>query len=471
MTRTLSVLGALLIAYGGYAQEELNLQKCREMALESSKKLAVADRQLMKAAWEKKVYRANFFPKISGTGMYAYMQKDYSFTLKGGYLPTYVPDGSGNLALNILQDAAGRPVVGPDGNFVLKEYAFMPDIALSFGLDHAYTVGGLVEQPLYLGGKIRSAYRMAAIGEEMAELSRKSTRAEVITEADEAYWQYLRLRELVHSAVAYENVVRELVRNLADAHRAGMASRNDLLKAQVKLNEAELMLQKARNGETLAGMNLCRVIGVELETSLQVKDSLQEGITPGVWQGDSGITARPEYGLLDKNIELKKNQTRLTRADFLPQLGLSASYSWTDGIAFNGEADGMASFMAVASLKVPVFHWNEGRNKVKAMKAEQEMSELQKEDMVQMMRLEEARARFNVEDAVTRVGLTRKSLLQAEENLAVSKNRYEVGMETLTDYMEAQAQWQKAWSDWIDAKTELRMSETRYLRATGRLEG
>ena len=66
--------------------------------------------------------------------------------------------------------------------------------------------------------------------------------------------------------------------------------------------------------------------------------------------------------------------------------------------------------------------------------------------------------------------LTAKSLLQAKENLMVSKNRYEVGMESLTNYMEAQAQWQKAWSDWIDAKAELRVSETHYLRATGRLE-
>ena len=39
----------------------------------------------------------------------------------------------------------------------------------------------------------------------------------------------------------------------------------------------------------------------------------------------------------------------------------------------------------------------------------------------------------------------------------------------ITNYMEAQAQWQKAWSDWIDAKAELRLSETRYLKATGRL--
>ena len=49
------------------------------------------------------------------------------------------------------------------------------------------------------------------------------------------------------------------------------------------------------------------------------------------------------------------------------------------------------------------------------------------------------------------------------------KNRFEVGMETLTNYMEAQAQWQKAWSDWIEAKAELRVNETYYLKSTGRL--
>lgn len=159
----------------------------------------------------------------------------------------------------------------------------------------------------------------------------------------------------------------------------------------------------------------------------------------------------------------------LTRSDFLPQLGVSLSYGYTDGISVNGESEGIASFVALASLKVPVFHWCEGRNKIKAMKAEQEMSELKKEDASQMMLLEATKARFGVEDAAMRVKLTAHSLTQAQENLTESKNRYEVGMETLTDYMEAQAQWQKAWSDWIDAKAGLRLSETGYLKATGRL--
>ncbi len=452
------------------AQLELNLQQCREMAMESSKKMAIAGQKKAKVTFDKKAYRANFFPKVSGIGMYAYMQKDFSFSIKGGYLPTYIQGNNGQWIPNLLLNPeTGQPVVGSDGKYIFNQYAYMPDIALSLGLDHAYTVGGILEQPVYMGGKVRAAYRMASVGVEMAELNLKYNRAEVLAETDQAYWQYVRLQETVLSALKYKEAVEELLRNLSDACRTGMALQNDVLKARVKLNEAELMLQKARNGQTLSRMNLCRLIGVGLHTAIQVNDTLGETILPDLWEGEQDISKRPEYGLLDKEVELKERQMEVTRSDFLPRLGVSVSYGYTDGIAVGGESEGMASFMALASLKVPVFHWSEGRNKIKALKAEREISELTREDAVQMMQLEVAKARFGVEDALTRVKLTRKSLQQAEENLTVSRNRYEVGMETLTNYMEAQAQWQKAWNDWIDAKAELKLSETRYLKATGRL--
>lgn len=469
MVKVVLILLGILVGTGVPAQVKIDLRKCREMALESSKKMAVADKQVVKAGYDKKAYRANFFPKLSAMGTYAYMQKDYSFKIDGGNLPTFVPGGNGTLVPNYLLDGNGKVVMGADGRPVFAQYAYMPDIALAVGLENAYTVGGILEMPVYMGGKIRHAYRMSAIGTEMAELNLHYNRAEVITEADGVFWQYVRLQELELSAQKYKEVVAELVKNLTDARQVGMASRNDLLKAQVKLNEAELLLQKTQNGKQLAAMNLCRVIGLDLNTALQAEDSLSGMITPGILENGITVTQRPEYSILDKEIELKQKQVELTRSDFLPQLGVSVSYGYTDGISMNGESEGLASFMALASLKVPVFHWSEGRNKIKAMKAEQEMSELKKEDASQMMLLEATKARFGVEDAAMRVKLTAHSLTQAQENLTESKNRYEVGMETLTGYMEAQAQWQKAWSDWIDAKTELRLSETGYLKATGRL--
>lgn len=463
----------LMLLFAGYCRAqvvELNLQECRKLAVEHSKKLQSAEQQMLKSGFEKNAYRANFLPKISVTGMYAYVQKKMKYKIDGGYLPVFdEKDRSASLPVNSVVFENNVPKMGADGLPVFKQYAFMPDIDLNLGIRNAYTVGLMLEQPLYMGGKVRSAFRMASIGKEMAELNVKYSRSEVITEADEAYWQYLRLMEQAKAAEKYLEVVKELVKNVQDAYQNGMASQNDLLKAQVRQNEAELMVQKANNGVALSRMNLCRVIGVDLYSSLELQDSLQEGIRPGILEAGEDISGRPEYNILEKQVELKEKQVALTRSDFLPQLGVSATYGYGDGIQLNGESDGVATFAAVASLKVPIYNWGEGRNKVKAMKAEEEMAKMKKEETAQLMELEVARARYNVEDAVVRVQLTRKSLSQAEENLLVSKNRFEVGMETITNYMEAQAQWQKAWSDWIDARAELHLSETYYLKSTGRL--
>jgi len=45
-----------------------------------------------------------------------------------------------------------------------------------------------------------------------------------------------------------------------------------------------------------------------------------------------------------------------------------------------------------------------------------------------------------------------------------------VGMENLTALLEAQAQWQETWSQWIDAKALLHLSVSQYLKAIGKLD-
>ena len=82
----------------GFAQEiVLNLQKCREMAVENSKKMQVAAEQQKKAGYDWKSYRANFLPKISGSGLYAYMHKKMNYKIDGGYLPVYQSSDVGQI--------------------------------------------------------------------------------------------------------------------------------------------------------------------------------------------------------------------------------------------------------------------------------------------------------------------------------------------------------------------------------------
>lgn len=158
----------LLLAFAPLrAQRQLDLKECREMALEYSKQLAIAEKQKEKAVWTKKEYGANYLPKLSASGFYLYHQKKQEYKLSGGYLPTYVPDADGKLQPNVVIGADGKPVMGTDGKPVFHEYAFLPDIPLTLSLRGVYMASVQLQQPLFMGGKIRRHIRRLNLGKSL----------------------------------------------------------------------------------------------------------------------------------------------------------------------------------------------------------------------------------------------------------------------------------------------------------------
>ncbi len=463
------IIVLLLLPMAIDAQIELNLQKSRELSIKYSQYLMIAGKQKEKASFERKAYKALYFPKLSAMGMFYYNPSGFDYTLEGGYLPTYTPSITGELVPNLLLDGGGNPIIGSDGNPVFKMYSFMPDVEMNVGMEGVGVAGLMLEQPVYMGGKIRTANEMAKTGESLADENIRMNRAKVISESDEAYWKYVTVKEKLSVAQKYRALLDELVKNLSDAYSTGMISRNDLLKAEVKKNEANLMVQKASNGLELARMNLCRVTGLPFQTEIVVNDSLPEMPSAEVLNISNQIENRPEYRMLEKSADLKEKNVKLVRSEFLPQVGVGANYSYIEGPQLNGERTSTNAFSAMATVKIPIFGWGEGHNKVRAAKAEYEISMLKMQQAVELMALELAQARFNLQDAQSRVQMTTMSLEQAEENLRVTKDWYEVGEETLTNYLEAQVQWQKVKSELVESKSELKMSETAYLKATGML--
>ena len=121
------------------------------------------------------------------------------------------------------------------------------------------------------------------------------------------------------------------------------------------------------------------------------------------------------------------------------------------------------------SVKIPVFHWGEGLNKIRAAKAEKQIMQLQRDDLNEKMNLEMAQALNKCSESELEVALTLRSLEQAEENMKTSRNQYEAGMEILANYLEAQTLWQQAWMELINAKIAQRLNETYYLKSSGGL--
>jgi outer membrane protein TolC len=444
---------------------------CRDTALKYNHAVAIAGQTEAKAKYSERSYFANFLPKFSASGAYLYTNTSFKQRIEKMYLPTYVPDPvTGEPQPNFVLLPDGQQVIGPDGNPLFKQYAQFRGMDLNLQLSGTYFAGLGVEQPVFMGGKILSAYKMSQIGRDMATLNSALTRAEIIVKTDEAYWLHLKALESKKTALAFKEVVDELLQNVQHAEKSGMQSRNDLLKVQVQMNKAELQLQKADNAIRLSRMNLCQVMGLPLTTGINLSPDFTEtkDVVPNT--EESGRNFRPEYSLLEKQIELKSQQVRLVRADFLPQVGVSANYGYMHGLELNGTPlIDRASFSALLSVKIPLFHWGEGLNKIRAAKAEKQIMEWQREELTEKMDLEVQQARDRLNESQLEVEMNRLALEQAEENLKTTRNRYEAGMESLADYLEAQTLWQQASLTLIESKIARRLNETYYLKAIGKL--
>jgi outer membrane protein TolC len=383
--------------------------------------------------------------------------------------PTQKPNlQTGLLEPNILMNpVTGEPVTGPDGNPVFNMYAWMP---LNKSLSGAWLAGIALEQPLYTGGKISAGNKMADIGIHMAGENKTLQQINTIYEADNAYWTYISVTQKVKLAEQAEDMLAELVEKARNAEEVGMSSRNDLLKAQVEYNNAKLDLQKAKNGLELSRMNLCRITGLPFNTAITAVDTIIPVTPPDrVVAETETFSERPEYKLLEKNLDLKEQQVRMAKADFLPTAGVKAGYNHIGGIEFSGTDFSNTSLNVLASVSIPLFHWCEGMKKISSAKIDREISELELEKNKQLLQLEAEQSRLNLQLAWERIRMNETALYQAEENLKVTRDNYDVGMETITELLIAQTQWQKAFSELIDSKADFKIKETAWLKATGKL--
>lgn len=433
------------------AQEKLNLKQCREMALKYNKEMSAANRQTEAARLMSLSYKANFFPNFTATGTGIYSTADGSLGVPGGNLPVFTPNPS-------------------TGEMVSSGFAYFPGLNLDYKIGTVYSGGVQVEQPLYMGGKIRAAYKMSLLGKEMAHLNETLTSSEVILNTDKAYVLLVKAKEMKKVAEKYHALLTELSKNVESAHKHGMKPQNDVLKVQVKLNESKLALRKADNALRLAGMNLCHYIGRPLTTQIDVSDDFPE--MEKEWNMQvSDITARPEYGILNKQVAIAEQEVKLNRSELLPRVGVRGSYDYLHGLEVNDETlMKKGAFSVFLNVSVPLFHFGERTNKVKSAKVKLEQARFEQENANEKMLLELMQAANNLDESRLETELSERSLAQAEENMKVSGKQYEVGLETLSDYLEAQALWQQAYQTKVDAHFQQYVNYVAYLKAAGQLQ-
>ncbi len=352
---------------------------------------------------------------------------------------------------------------------------------MTFQLHGTWLAGLNITQPVFAGGKIVAANKLARIGVEINKEKLRQSRMQVIADVDNAYYTLVAVRSKVRMLESLGQQMLALFNQVELSVKAQMATENDLLRIDTKRSEIAYQLQKARNGEQLCMLALANVIGRGIDAEIVPSDTLL--ITDQPTALDENISNRPELLMLEKQVEAMKQQVKMERANYLPTVGLSLGYTHYGNIKNKGVAqlgDGTLMpyvqdvngnmLMAMVSVNIPICHWGAEVKKVKKAKLDVENARLSLQQNERAMQIEVRQAVQNVTDGYHMVQTAELGQRQADENLRVMRERFGVKMATMTDLLEAQAQWQQAHSNYIEAQTQYKIYETEYLRVTGRLE-
>ena len=433
-TKHIALLLCLLCAAGTRAME-LSLRECVDMALQTDEEMAIAQNRVAQANLDKGIALTGYLPK---------------FDINGGafYLTP-------------------NPTMGA---------------AMDIQMRGVYMAGISLTQPVYTGGKIITGNKMAKIGKEVSEYQLEATRMDVAAEAEKSYWMYVAVLSKIDMIAAYMVQLDSIYSYTRSAYEVGLTTELNVNRVESRRSELQYRLRQAQSGAELCRMALCRVIGVADDTPIVPTESL-DGVG-GPEYRYFGIDARPELLMAQKNVDVKKLDVKMALSDFLPLVGLQigwnafgnmkmtnytqlpdgSMYPFTQTIDYRG-------FVGAVSVSIPVFHWGEGYKKVKRAKIEVENASLSLDRNRKLMELQARQTYSNYVDGYDLIATASKALDEAQENLTAITEQYQVGLMTLTDLLEAQAQWHTSFANLIEAKTQYKINEVDYLRSVGKLTG
>lgn len=495
MKYKLLILALTTLATSAQAQQTLTLDSCRAMALRNNKTLSASRLQLDMARYNKKAAKTKYLPHISALGGYELTSREISLLSKDqksalanagtnttGALHNDIAGALTNLAQQgILTPEQASNLGGMFGQVGSKIGEAVnhvgQNIVDAFRTDtrQMYALSVMLTQPIYMGGAIIAANRMADIGEEMAQNNIEASTQNTLHSIDQAYWTVVSVHHKKQLAESYLAVVKKLNDDVSKMIHEGVATRADGLKVDVKVNEAEMSLTQAENGLALAKMLLCQLCGMDVDSDITLADENADNLTsqPDDTQADRAVAMenRPELKLLQNSADMSRQATKLVRAAYLPQVLLTGGYVATNPNVFNGFERKLSGMWNVGVMvRVPLWNWMEGTYKVRASRIATTIVELERDDIREKIDLQVSQSQFKVKEANRRLAMATKNVENAEENLRCANLGFKEGVIPTTDVMAAQTAWVQAQSQKIDAEVDVKMSQVNLKKALGVLQ-
>ena len=393
------------------AQQSTLLEKYRTMALDYNHDLKAAEKNIAASMEVEKSERADLKPKLSGAASFQYTGNPMELTL------------------DIPSIGLSKTVEGKNLNY-----------------------GGSLSilQPVYTGGRVLESIRMAQHQQALVGNQAKALNDAVCYQTDIQYWSAVARQEIVDVAEDFRNSIAALVKTIKERVEVGLVDPQDLLMAEVKLNEAEYQLLQAQSNFETGRMALNSMIGVRLEQPTELDAQIPIVVVSDSLWLSTGM-GRPEIQMAYDKIRIAESTKKLNDSQFKPQfyVGVEGSYS-SPGYNFKKDLD--PNYAVYAKVSVPIFEWGKRRSEKRVSSFRIGMAEDNLNKVVDRVELEVSVARKALSQAIERVRLSESSLAKAEENEAKAVERYNEGKVSVVEVIDAQTYRQTSQVNYVQAK-------------------
>ncbi|HEX4119893.1 MAG TPA: TolC family protein [Verrucomicrobiae bacterium] len=332
-----------------------------------------------------------------------------------------------------------------------------------------------VQQSIYEGGRLTSAFRSAKLTRQQALLNYQTVLADTLLSVRIAYDDVLVAAQQI---AVNEASVQLLTHELDDVKRrfdAGSVPQFDVLRARVELANERPHLIQARNAYRIGKNNLLNLLGINLPTTiwedipLELSDSLEAGPSdidlPRALA--SALDKRPELAALRKAEGLRREDLVAARSGYKPSASIFGGYQWQSPLYEEDLNDDLHGWIAGAQLNWNIFDGQLTRGKIMEARARYDQAKLDVDDSKRQIELDVRTAYSNFIEAREVLESQESVQEEAQEALRLAEARLTAGSGTQLDVLDAQTSLTQARTTQVQAVHDYAVARARLQRAMG----
>ncbi len=349
-------------------------------------------------------------------------------------------------------------------------------IPVKFGQDYNSDFGFTVDQLIFDGSYI-VGIGSAKIYLQMASQTQEKTEIEIKHAVAQSYFMVLAAEE--NLKVMKENLQnsQKLEHDTRAMYENGFSEEQDVDQMRLLVQKAENEILKAEREIRVARMVLKYTMGVDVEETIELTESLDEFLDPLLQEDESvggfDFASHIDFRMLDTQRQLTMKEFKLSRSAYLPKL--SGFYNWSktaygnSANLFKSSVPWFKSSMVGFNLTVPIFTSGQQRAIVKQAEFAYQQAENDQKLAEQTLQKDYLTAVADIESSVDQLKNDVDNKQLARKIYDKTTIKYNNGISSSVELSQTETQYIQAQTAWVASVIQLLNSKITLDKAIGKL--